>query len=186
MSGDIANPRVWQGADFYVAPLGTTPPNDVTTPWAAPWRNIGLLADDGATESRSQDSTDHFGWGGLYIRTTHTKFKRTLKVTALEDNAVVWALVNPGSTADTDETGLTTRTYNVPTVAPMAFGMETRDGDITRRKIIPSGEVSTEGDVTISSSEMAQFVLTITVAANGAGEYGYDLTDDPQAADDWS
>jgi hypothetical protein len=181
MSGDIANPRIWEGADVYVAPLLTAAPTDVTTPWAAPWEALGLLSDDGAEETLESDSTDHFAWGGLLVRTTRNKFKRSMKVVALEDNNVVFGVVNPGSEAETDETGLTTRTFNVPTSNPLMFGLETRDGDITRRRIIQRGEVATDGTRSISSSDMTQFELTIAVYPDGNGKYYHDLSDDPQA-----
>lgn len=181
MSGSIANPRIWEGADVYVAPVGTSAPTDVSTAWAAPWENIGLLSEDGAEETLEADSTDHFTWGGLLVRTTRNKFKRSMKVTALEDNALLFEVLNPGSTASTDGTGLTTRTFKVPTNNPLAFGLETRDGDITRRRIIPTGEVATEGTRAISSSEMTMVELLIAVYPDGNGVYYTDLTDDPQA-----
>src|SRR5690348_2268625 len=99
MAGDPANPRIWVGADVYVAPLGSTAPTDVTTVLNASFVAIGLLSDDGITESRDQDSTDHYAYGGQLVRTSRSKFKRTFEVTAIEDNKTVWQLLNPGSTA---------------------------------------------------------------------------------------
>jgi hypothetical protein len=185
MSGDIANPRIWEGADAYVAPLGTTPPDDVATAWAAPWEALGLLSEDGATETRAQDTADHFAWGGLLVRTTKSKFKRTMKITCLEDNLVVFGLANPGSTTDT-ATGLTTRTVMTPTRDPRAFGLETRDGDITRRRLIPNGEVTEVGEVKFADSDMTAFELTITIYPDSDGVLYTDLTDDEQADENWS
>ena len=183
MAGDIANPRIWEGADAYVAPTGTTAPVDVTTAWAAPWEALGLLSEDGASETREADSTDHFAWGGILVRTTRSKHKRSMKVTALEDNAVVFSLVNPGSTASTDETGLTTRTVKVPTSDIKAFGLETRDGAITRRRIIPRAEIVEIGEIKLSDSDMTAFELTIMVYPDADGVLYVDLTDDEQAED---
>lgn len=186
MAGDVANPRIWVNADVYVAPVGTTAPTDVTTAWAAAWDALGLLSEDGMTETREEESTDHYAWGGILVRTTRSKHKRTFTVTALEDNPTVWGLVNPGSTATTSAgptppAGVTTRQVYVPGPDPRAFGLELVDGDITKRRVIPRGEVVAVGDVTISDNEMAMYELTINVYPDGAGVLYIDITDDPQA-----
>lgn len=180
MSGSVANPRIWEGADAYVAPLGTTPPVDVTAAWATPWKSLGLLSEDGASESREQDSADHFAWGGVLVRTTRSKFKRSMKITCLEDNPNVFALVNPGSTAATVTT-LTTRTIKNPTRVPQAFGLETRDGIVTRRRVITRGEVTEIGEVKLADSDMTAYEITITIYPDSNGVLYTDLTNDAQA-----
>jgi hypothetical protein len=185
MAGDIANPRIWEGADAYVATYGATAPTDVATAWGVEWSPLGLLSEDGASETRSQDQTDHYAWGGILVRTTKSKYKRTMKITCLEDNLTVFGLVNPGSTTDTDETGITTRTIKTPTADPRAFGLELRDGTLTRRRIIPKGEVVEIGEVKFADSEMTGFELTINIYPVDGVLYT-DLTDDPQADESWS
>ncbi|MGA5869251.1 hypothetical protein [Streptomyces cinereoruber] len=180
MAGDTDNPRLWEGADLYVAPVGTTAPTDIATPLAAAWKAAGLLSEDGASESRDQDSTDHYAWGGVLIRTTRSKHKRTITVTCLEDNLVVFDLVNPGSTASTTG-GVTTRTVKVPKNNPKGFLLELRDGDVTMRRAIPKGEVESVGEVTLSDSELTAYELTITIYPSADGTLYVDITDDPQA-----
>jgi hypothetical protein len=186
MAGDTANPRIWEGADAYVAPYGTSGPTDVATAWPAAYKPLGLLSEDGATETREQDSADHFAWGGILVRTTRSKFKRSMTIICLEDNLNVFEIVNPGSTTDT-VTGLTTRTVKVPSGANiLAYGLELRDGDITKRRLIPRGEVVEVGEVALSDSEMTAFELTLSIYPDADGVLYYDLTDDPAAAEDWS
>lgn len=180
MAGDTANPRIWLGADVYVAPVGTTAPTDTTTPLDAGFLPIGLLHEDGMTMSRDEDVTDHYAYGSKLIRTTRQKHKRTLKVTALEDNVAVFGLANPGSTASTT-TGTTTRVVMVPTSNPQAFVFELVDGDVTKRLVVPRGEVTEVGDMTISDSEICSQELTITVYAASDGELFREITDDAQA-----
>jgi hypothetical protein len=164
----------------YVAPVGSTAPTNITGAWDAAWDALGLLSEDGMTESRDQDSTDLYAWGGILVRTIRSKHKRTFTVTALEDNPVVWQLVNPGSSANTT-TGVTTRDVYVPTVDPRAFGFELVDGDITKRIVVPKGEVVEVGDVTYSDSEMNMKELTINVYPASDGLLYREITDDPQA-----
>lgn len=189
MAGDVNNPRIWVNADVYTAPLDTDGPTDTTTAWPGTWDALGLLSeDDGIVESRDQDKTDHYAYGGILVRTTRSKHKRTIKVTALEDNDVVFGLVNPGSLVETVG-DLTTRTVVVPQTDPRSFGLEVRDGDITKRRIIPRGEITEIGDVSYSDDEMAMFELTIDVYpvvdeetyGTPLGVLWLDITDDPQA-----
>lgn len=181
MAGDTANPRIWLNADVYVAPVGTTAPTDIATALNAAYKAVGLLSEDGMTESREEDITDHFAWGGVLVRTTRSKHKRTITVTVLEDNLVVFDLVNPGSTAAT-VTGVTTRTVKVPTTNPKAMVLQLVDGTVTKRRAIPKCEVVEVGDVTLSDSEMAMYELTINIYPAADGTLYKDITNDPQAA----
>lgn len=180
MSGDTENPRIWVNADAFVAPVGTVAPTNIVGAWDAAWEVLGLLSDDGMTESRNEDVTDHYAWGGVLVRTTRSKHKRTIKITALEDNPVVFGIVNPGSEAATVG-GVTTRTVKVPSADPRAFGLELVDGDITRRRIIPRGEVVTIGDIASSEAGMSMYELTINIYPDADGVLFLDITDDPQA-----
>ena len=181
MAGSTANPRIWVNADVFAAPVGTTAPTDIATAWAAAWKALGLLSEDGMTESREDDTEDHYAWGGILVRTTRSKHKRTLVVTALEDNPTVWALVNPGSAVPTTTTGVTTRIVKVPQPNPQAFGFELKDGTITSRLVVPRGEIIEIGDRTISDAEMAMYELTINVYPDATGVLYREITNDPQA-----
>lgn len=180
MAGSVSNPRIWLAADCYRAVLGSTAPTDTTTALAAAWKAFGLLSSDGATESRNQDSNDFYAWGNILVRNVRSKHKRQIKVTALEDNLVVWGLVNPGSSAVT-ATSITTRTVKVPTSDIAAYLLQTSDGSIIRRRVMPRGEVVEVGDVTFKDSDMQGFELTIDIYPDSAGILYYDITDDPQA-----
>lgn len=179
MAGDPANPRIWVGADIYVAPVGTTAPTDIATAWSATWKALGLLSEDGMTEGRNQDANDFYSWGGGLVRTTRNKHKRTFKVTALEDNPIVFGLVNPGSSASTT-TGITTRVIKVPTPDPRAFGFQMVDGSITRRLVVPRGEIVEVGEVKLSDADMTMYELTINVYAASDGTFYKSIDNDPQ------
>ncbi|MGW2591662.1 phage tail tube protein [Streptomyces sp. NPDC001515] len=164
MSGNVSNPRLWEGADLWTAPVATPLPealdDDMTTVPA--WKAVGLLSEDGASESRDEDTTDFYAWGGKLIRTKRSKHKRTVKVTCLEDNLVVFGLVNPGSVVTTAN-GVNTRTVKIPKGDRRAFVLELVDGDITRRRHIPDGEITSVGEVNLSESVLQVFELTVTI-----------------------
>lgn len=183
MAGDVSNPRLWEGADLWTAPMGTAIPTNLTDPMssATGWSAVGLLSEDGASEARDEDSTDFYAWGGQLIRTKRGKHKRTIQVTALEDNLVVFGLVNPGSTVSTAD-GVNTRTVKIPKSEKVSFVLELRDGDIVRRRHIPMGEVTEVGEVPLSETDLQAFELTITIYPDADGVLYHDIDNDPQGA----
>lgn len=180
MAGDTENPRIWAGADVLVAPLDTAVPTDVTTAWNAAFDSLGLLSEEGMEQMQESESNDFFAHGGNFIRNSRSKFKKSIKVICLEDNATVFGLVNPGSEVETDG-DVTTRTVSTPTTDPRCFGVELVDGDITKRLVIPRGEVVEVGSVKISDSDLTAYELTIAIYSDADGVWYTELTDDPQA-----
>jgi hypothetical protein len=183
MAGSTDNPRLWEGADLYSAPSGTALPVDLDALMSTvpAWKAVGLLSEDGASESRDEDTSDFYAWGGKLIRTKRSKHKRSMKVTCLEDNLVVFGLVNPGSTVTTTG-GINTRTVKIPKSDKQAFVLELVDGDITRRRHIPIGEVTEVGEVTLSESDLQAYEITVTIYPDSADVLYVDYDNDPQGA----
>jgi hypothetical protein len=125
------------------------------------------------------------GWGGSTIRASVTPDAKTVVVTALEDNPTVFALINPGSTAEVD-TGVTTRTIKVPSYGLVALGLETIDGDYTRRLVFPRAQLTAVGDESMNANEPSARELTFTIMADDDDTEYYEITDDPPADPDWS
>lgn len=123
MAGTTTNPRVWFNADVYVAPVGTAQPTDTTTALNAALKPLGLLSEDGMTETRGDTTDDKYAWGGILVRTTRSKHKRTFKVAALENNSTVFALVNPGSTSVPATVAAVTATASTDLVNLNAHGL---------------------------------------------------------------
>lgn len=181
MAGNTANPRIWINADTHVAPVNTAGPTDTTSPLNVAYKALGLTSEDGMTETRDQEETDHYAHGGILVRTTRSKHKRTMTIIALEDNPVVFDLVNPGSTAIDDGT-TATRTVKVPNAPnPKAWVLELADGGVVKRRHIPRAEVTAVGDYEITDSAMAAYELTVTIYPDSNGVLYHDLTNDPQA-----
>ncbi|WP_181009014.1 hypothetical protein [Streptomyces sp. SM12] len=180
-TGNPNNPRIWEGADLFTAPVGTEPAIALAEPITdtPAWVPVGLLSEDGASESRDEDRTDHYSWGGRLVRTTRSKHKRQITVTCLEDNLVVFGLTNPGSSVSTAN-GVNTRTVRVPRSNPVSFLLELRDGAITRRRHIMRGEVEEVGEVSLSDSSMSAFALTITIYPVEGDVLYRDYDNDPQ------
>lgn len=179
MAGDTNNPRIWNDADVSVAPVGTPGPTDIATALDAAFDSLGLLSEDGMTSTREREETDHYAYGGILVRTTRTKHKEQFTVTCLESTPAVFDLVNPGSSA-VEAAGVTTRTVQVPnTPNPKSVVLELLDGGITRRRHIPSCEVTDIGEVQLTDNEMEAYELTFTIYPDANGVTYYDISDDP-------
>jgi hypothetical protein len=169
MSGDTANTAIWTGADVYIAPAGTAGPTDVTTPWPAGWNAAGLLdGDEGFTLGRDEESGEFYAWGGILFAKTKSKHKRTIKFVAVEDNDVVFQLVNPGSDR-TLAAGVTTSTVKVPLSNDFAIGFETRYGTKIQRRIVDRATVEEIDEIKESETDPTVFGITTVIypAADG-------------------
>lgn len=170
MTGDATNAALWQGADVYINDtVGSAGPTDLTTAWGTGWNGVGLLdGAEGFTEARDQDSSEFYAWGGLLVKKTTSKHKRTIKFVALEDNPIVFALVNPGSTRTT-AAGLTTSTVVVPTSEEFAIGFETRDGTKVKRRMVKRAEVEAIADISESEDKLTVYEITVVLYPEADG-----------------
>lgn len=163
MAGDATNAALWQNADVYIAAANATAPTNVTSAWGNAWSAVGLLdGEAGFAESREEESNEIYAWGGLLVKKTKSKHKRTIKFTCLEDNAVVFGLVNPGSTRTT-AAGITTKSVKVPTLTEFAIGFETRDGVNTKRRTVKRAVVEEVGETVESESGLTVYEITVTI-----------------------
>jgi hypothetical protein len=156
MAGNVDAASLWADADVMVAPLETAIPTDAGTAFGVGWELVGLLdGDQGFTQSRSEDSSEHFAWGGILVRTSRRNFRLSVSFTALEDNETTRDLIWPGSTA----TSLV-----VPRPAKVMIAFEMREGDKVKRLITANyAEVTVSGDITDSESSLTQYPLTATI-----------------------
>jgi len=163
MAGDATNAALWQNADVYIAAANATGPTNVSSAWGAAWSAVGLLdGEAGFAESREEESNEIYAWGGLLVKKTKSKHKRTIKFVALENNATVFGLVNPGSTRTT-ASGVTTASIKTPTLTEFAIGFESRDGNATKRRTIKRAVVEEIGETVESESGLTVYEITVTI-----------------------
>lgn len=180
MAGDTSNTHAYEDApDLYVADVGTTAPTTLAASFGVGWTAVGLLGDDGMTETREQDSSDHYAWGSILLRTIKSKHKRTFRAVLMEDNATTFGLLNPGSSTTT-ATGVDTRVVKAPAANIKAFGFDLKDGGASvKRIIIPRGEVTEVGDAVYSDGDVTGHEVTITVYPDASGNYFTELVPTP-------
>jgi hypothetical protein len=175
MAGDTANTELWSGADVYIAPAATAGPTDLTTAWAVAWKAVGLLdGESGFAESREDESSDFYAWGGILVRSTQSKHKRTIKFVMLEDNDATFDFLNPGSTRNV-ATGVETSVVKVPVYPKVAIGFEQTDGTIKKRRIVKNAKITNVGEVVESESGLTVREVTVTLFPEANGTLYTDL-----------
>ncbi|MFJ9443249.1 Ig-like domain-containing protein [Kitasatospora sp. NPDC101235] len=165
MSGTTTNARLWTDADVWVAASLTTPnPTDANTPFGAGWTMVGLLdGDDGMPESRDEDTSDYYAWGGILVRSSRKNFKLSKSFSALEDNATTRGLLWPGSTSTQ---------IVVPKPKPTKIAFETRDAatGITRRVITRNYAIITlDGDRDENETDLMKSTFACVIYPDSSG-----------------
>lgn len=156
MSGDPANANLWTDADVYVAATDATDPADADTEFGADWDLCGLLDGDfGFPQTRNEEETDIYAWGGIIVRTSRRNFKQTVGFTLLEDNDTTRSLIWPGSSGDY---------LVVPRPERIKIAFETREGDTTRRLISAyEAEVKVNADIVDNESDLTRYQMLATI-----------------------
>lgn len=182
MSGDAKNTALWSGADVFIAPEGTAGPEDLVTPWGTDWKVAGLLdGEEGITEARDGDTSEHYAWGGILFKRTSSKHKRTFKFVALEDNDVIFSLVNPGSTR-TSTGGVRKGKIKVPKGFRFAVGFEVREDEKTKRRFALSAEVQEIGEIKESETDPTVYEITVVIFPEADGTLYNTVETDPATA----
>ncbi|GGM04732.1 hypothetical protein GCM10010099_21060 [Streptomyces cinereus] len=181
MALNADNVRVGLNGNIYMAPKGTTAPTDLDTAWAAAWLDLGYMSEDGVSLEYSTDVEDINAWQSLSpVRRVLTSVDMTLGFTALELKTRTVTAYFPGATM-TDVSG-TVHKLDIP-AAPgpqeFAFGLEWIDGTIKNRLIIPRGEITERGAITVARSEAVALEMTVSAYATSAPELASWLSNDP-------
>jgi hypothetical protein len=158
MTGTPANASLWSDADvYYSTDLTATLPADASAAFNASWHLVGLLDGSKGFESEGKfDSVkDHYGWGGILIATTRSKWKETKTFSILEDNQYTRALVHPGSGAGS---------ISIPTIANVKIAFETRTGGKVHRLITRNyAQIEVDGKVSENEEDVTTVGLIATV-----------------------
>lgn len=163
MSGTASNAQLWTNADVYIAASNTAGPTTVSASWPIAWSAVGLLdGEAGFAESRKDDSNEIYAWGGLLVKKTRTKHKRTIKFTCLESNATVFGLINPAST-QTVALGVTSTSVKVPVLSEFAIGFQSVDGSVIKRRYIKRAVVEEVGEIKETESGLTVYEITVAI-----------------------
>lgn len=185
MANDTANitstnPR--SGGEFFRAPLGSTLPTDAVAELSEDFKGLGYTGEDGFTVSITRDTEDKKAYGGDTVYTLQTDYGVSVQVTVYESqNAEVLKTVfgDDNVTVDSD-TGAVAINYNKKRLQRSAFVTDHETDTGVLRQVIPIGQVTEVGDITLVHTDLLLYQLTITAYPNAEGDYMYEYRADDE------
>ena len=151
------------------APTGTTLPTSATAALDAAFlsRNVGLIADDGVTQSIGNTTTDIRSWqNNAIVRTLTSETKVTYQFTMLETASVAletyYDNFSGGASEITGQQGIR-----------QSWVIQINDEGNDIRVVIPDGQVTERGDTVFSSTDVLRYPVTITAYPDSSGVNAY-------------
>lgn len=179
MSTSTANIRVGgtlTGGISWAA-LGTTAPVTPTASLAAGYKDLGGLTDDGVVKTPTTSTSDIRLRDGSLGRRIISQSETTFQFTCVETNENTFSVFFPGSTYTPGSVAV--KTVNSPVSNPLSWVIDELDNGIHTRTVIPRGEVTDFGAVTIAISGAKAYQMTLAAYPSSAGLVYLEYTDDP-------
>lgn len=179
MAIDGTEVRVAGAGHVYVAPAGTTLPQDLDVLPAA-WTDLGYVTEDGVGFSFGRETSDLNAWQGSKIRVLTTAEPASVNFALMQTNKDVLPVVFGGGSIST--------AGDVHTFTPPAAGVNTEracvieftDGDVSYRYCIP--RIQLEGNVEFTLVRSGAVTYPLTFGVLDADPKYTIVSDDPALA----
>lgn len=148
------------------APAGTALPVDADTALDPAYVALGLVGEDGVTETADRSTEQIRAWGGSLARVVQTEFGLSYTFQLLDTTATVLREIHGDDnvTVDTATVGVEKIAVelNKNPLPEKVYAIEVKDGDRKVRIVIPRGQITAIGDVTYVHSDVIRYELTIS------------------------
>jgi len=169
-----------------VAPLGTTLPTSATDALDEDFVDLGYVGEDGFTETMERTTEEKKSFGGDTVKVLQTEYNHSFSFVLLEStNADVLKAVYGASNVEVAPANGVHGTQisikkNSKKLPHMSWVIDTQDSELGARyrTVIPDGQITEVGDVTIVHSDTISYEVTVKCFKNDAGDYVYTYTDD--------
>lgn len=163
----------------FVAPKGTTLPDDATTPLSSTFKCLGYVSEDGLENSNEMDISAIKAWGGMIVYRSLNELNDEFSLALIEsENIEVLKTVYGGDNVDTDESGLVTIDVKAedPTEHVWVFELALR-GNKAKRIVVPDGAITSREAITYNDSDAIAYGITVSAYpdANGSTHKEYML-----------
>jgi len=176
MAADPAKIRSAVSGIVSVAPTGTTLPTDATTALNVAFTDVGEIGEDGVEESWDDSQTDIRNNAGYVVRSIISQTSGTIQFTMLETNSTTLELYYKGSSIT--GSGPYALAIKPPQADRRSFVLDTLDGTIKERLVLPSAEVTARGPVTHAANGAKQYQVTVTAYPDSSGNVAYKYSPD--------
>lgn len=137
--------------------------------------SLGNISDDGMTNDMSRESENIKNWGGQTVLSPQTEVTNTWKCTLIDalDVNVLKEIYGASNVSGTLATGITIKTNATELVArAWVIDMVMADG-VLERVVIPSGQITSVGEVSYKDNEAVGYEITITAYPDSTGNTDY-------------
>lgn len=171
-----------------VAPLGTVLPVTATEELDEDFVDLGYVGEDGFTETMERNTDEKKAFGGDTVKVLQTEYNHSFKFVLLESLKAdvlkaVYGASNVTVTAANGSHGAQVAIKkNAKKLPHMSWVIDTTDTELGARyrSVIPDGQITEVGDVTIVHSDTISYEVTVKCFKNAAGDYVYTYSDDGQ------
>lgn len=163
-----------KGGYIFSAPVGIELPTDIETDLNEAFKVLGFISEDGYVESVEEDSNDLVDMNGDLMDSSNSGRVESAEVTLAEIKAETLKR-QYGAENVTDADGVITVKHNSNSHGSFSYVLELLLKDGRRwRKVVPVGQSSELGELTIASTELCQRPLTIKYLTDEQGNTCYD------------
>ena len=163
------------GGAIYVAPLGTTLPEN-TTDSLTGFTCLGYVSEDGVTNDNSPESDSVKAWGGDTVLSYQTGRPDTFGFTLLEtlNSEVLEVIYGEGNVSVDTNGNISVKVTSEELLSHVwVIDMIVRDGR-AKRIVIVNGKVSGVSTITYSDTAAVGYGITLTAVPDEDGAYHYE------------
>ena len=157
---------------IFVAPLGTSLPQDASAELDAAFKGLGYVSDAGVVNGTAMQTTKIKAWGGDTVLVIQTSKDDTFKFTLIEvkNEDVLKFVYGSNNVSGTLATGLSiaVNALETPEVSPV-IDMILSD-NTAKRIVIPSAKISAVEDITYADNSVIGYGTTLDCLPDGNGD----------------
>jgi len=165
----VGKPKV--GGAIYIAPKGTTLPEDATTNLEAEFVSLGYISEDGLVNNNTPSIENVKAWGGDIVLSPTTEKPDTFQFNLIEslNVDVLKAVYGDDNVSGDLDSGITVKANNKVAEAHV-WVVEIILNGALKRIVIPEAQVSGMESITYVDSSAIGYNITITAYPGADGD----------------
>lgn len=158
-----AKPRV--GGAVYLAPTGTTYPENAYETLANTYKNLGYISDDGVTKENERSTGEIKAWGGDVVLRPQEGYSETVKMTLIEglNLDVLKVIFGESNVTGTLATGITINSTSEELDKVVLVVDTVLTGGVIARDVYPLAQITEIGEVSLKDAEAIGYEVTFSI-----------------------